>query len=411
MRRIRVVGRVVRVAVALAGTSLAAVVGYLGLLTGAAWWATLRRRRPPPGERHRYLIVIPAHDEERLIGATLDSLAVLDHPPDRYDVHVVADHCTDGTAEVVRAHGVDVHVRDEGEPGKGPALQWLLRRLADHVETRDAVVFVDADTSVDAGFLRAVDAHLAAGAEVVQGYYGVRDAGTSPVVAFRAAAFAGRNYLRPLGRTTIGGTAGLYGNGMVFRTAVLQRHGWSGHLTEDAELQLDLLLDGVKVDFAPAARVEAEMPDTLAAAQSQHERWERGRLDLARRYVPTLLAQTVRGGPAGRVASLDAALDQAVPPFSIVAAGGLAWAAVALLRCVVWPSRRHRRRLRRAIGGLIVQTVYVLSALRLVHAPAAVYRSLLGAPRMVAWKIGLWSRVLVRPPERWIRTARNEVPA
>jgi hypothetical protein len=196
---------------------------------------------------------------------------------------------------------------------------------------------------------------------------------------------------------------------MVFRAGILRDVSWTSHLTEDAELQLDLLARGVRVAFAPDARVEAEMPDTLEASQSQHARWERGRIDLARRFLPGLLRQSVAGAPAGRVAAADSALDLLVPPFSVVAAANVAWSALALAQCAVWPTRARRRRVGRSIGAAAVHSAYVLSALRMVGAPPSVYRSLLGAPRLVVWKVGLWLRALLRPGEiAWTRTSRNQ---
>jgi cellulose synthase/poly-beta-1,6-N-acetylglucosamine synthase-like glycosyltransferase len=338
-------------------------------------------------------------------------MAALDYPADRYSVHVVADNCTDRTVEIARGAGADVHDRhDLHSPGKGPALQWLMARLWERGDRPDAVVFVDADTTIDAGFLDAVDRHLAAGADVVQGHYAVRGVEDSPVVAFRAAALAARTFLRPLGRVAIGGSAGLHGNGMVFRRAVMERHRWSNHLTEDVELSLDLLLDGVKVGFADDARIEAEMPTSLAASRTQHERWERGRVQTAQAYVPALARRSVAGGPAGRVAYADALLDQAVPPFSIVVASTSLWMVVATLRLVLQPgSRRRRRDATAAALSIAMQTWFVYSALRLTHAPAHVYRSLLGAPRQVAWKLRLWLRIVRRPHlVGWTRTTRNE---
>ena len=159
--------------------ALVTAVGYLTILTAAAWWG-LRRRRPGAAgaPRHRIAVLVPAHDEERLIGATLDSLRAMDYPPELFAVHVVADNCADGTADVVRARGFDVHERhDTAAPGKGPALQWLMARLDQQGATHDAVAFVDADTVADPGFLRAVDRALSAGHVVVQGHYAVRDEG------------------------------------------------------------------------------------------------------------------------------------------------------------------------------------------------------------------------------------------
>ena len=386
---------------------IATAVGYLAVLTVAAWSAPRRQSSPPTTAQHRFLVLIPAHDEERLVGQTLDSLNALDYPRDMFDVHVVADNCTDATADIVRSRGIEVHERtDPSAPGKGPALQWLRARLDERGAPHDAVVFLDADTTARPAFLREVDRRLSEGERVVQGHYAVRDPGQTPVIAFRSAAFAARNYLRPLGRTRIGGTAGLYGNGMVFTTDVLRTRTWSAHLTEDAELQLELLEDDIKVAFEPAAVVEAEMPETTEASRSQHERWERGRVELTRRFVPRLLRRTVVGGPAGRVAYLDAALDQAVPPFSILVAGTTAWASLETLAVV---TRRHRPRqliVSLAVAG--AQAAFVVSALRMVGAPRSVYRSLAQAPRLVVWKVVLWLRVLVGGERTaWIRTARN----
>jgi cellulose synthase/poly-beta-1,6-N-acetylglucosamine synthase-like glycosyltransferase len=397
----------------LPGGVLGLVAGYLSLVTVAAWHAVLvRRTRTPldPRVRHRFCVLIPAHNEERLIGSTLKSMAELDYPEPLVRVHVVADNCTDRTADVVRAHGFEAHEHNDADnAGKGPALQWLLGRLTGRGETYDAVLFVDADTIVDPQFLRVADALLSRGAAVIQAYYAVRDPGASPAIAFRAAALAARHYLRPLGRNELGGSAGLYGNGMVFRADVLQRHRWSGHLTEDLEVQLLLLLDGTKVTFAPEAIVEAEMPATTEAAGTQNERWERGRVDLARRFVPLLLRRAVRGGPSGRVAYADAAVDQLIPPFSVVAAGSAALTVISLARAWWRPPPGARRRAAGAVAITGAQVVYVLSALRMTRAPRSVYWSLLRAPQFAAWKVTLWLNVLLRRRDvTWIRTVRND---
>jgi glycosyltransferase involved in cell wall biosynthesis len=323
-------------------------VGYLSVLTAAAWLGRAKgkhRTALPPAPRHRFTVLIPAHNEERLIGATLQSLAELDYPEELVSVHVVADHCTDGTAAVVRAHGVSVDEHDDPYPaGKGPALQRLLHRLSLQRELGDAVVFIDADTTVSRDFLRIVDAHLAAGAAVVQAQYAVRDPEQAPAIAFRSAALAARHYLRPLGRAWLGGSAGLYGNGMVFRTEVLDGRRWSDHLTEDIELHL---------------------------------------------YA-------------------DAAAEQLIPPFSVLVLATGAVAAAAVARAWSSPSPRARRGVLFAGGLAAAQTAYLLSALHMVDAPASVYRSLLRSPRFVVWKVRLWLEVLTRRRDvRWVRTTRN----
>jgi 1,2-diacylglycerol 3-beta-glucosyltransferase len=408
----RAAGRVAAGATLVPTAALAVPIGYLGLLTLSAWRAIRageHRTTIAAAPTHRFAILVPAHNEERLIADALASLEALDYPAGLVRTHVVADNCTDGTAAIVRAHGVEVHERDAPDDGgKGPALQWLLHRLWQREDEHDAVVIIDADTTVSPNLLRVMDAKLAAGATVVQSYYAVRDAGASSTTAFRSAALAARHYLRPLGRAHVGASVGLYGNGMVFRDELLRTRAWSNHLTEDIEFQLECLLDGTRVTFAPDAVVEAEMPATVEASQTQHERWERGRLDMVRRFVPVLARQSVSGGRAGRIAYADAAIDQLVPPFSLLVAGTAGLAALTVARAVVAPDRSARRCVVATGAMVAAQAAYVLSALRMVDAPAEVYRSLLSAPRLVVWKLGLWARVLARPDDvAWVRTARN----
>lgn len=403
-----VVRRGIAVVLALARTALAAPIGYLTVLAMAAWAATTARlvqRRsylPRCAPSTRFDILVPAHDEEAVIGDSLASLCGLDYPPERLQVHVIADHCTDATANIARAAGVDVHEHLTEPRGKGPALQWAIETIT--VPQLDdgpsAVVVVDADTIVDRGFLRALDERMAQGAVAVQGHYGVRNPGDSTGAGLRAAALALRHHLRPLGRTALGGSSGLYGNGMAFAADVFRQHRWTGQLTEDLELQLELLLDGILVAYAPDARVEAEMPATFAGAQTQNERWERGRLELARAYLPRLVRLVLDPGVRHRLAVVDATIDVLMPPMSVLAA---ATAGVAAASTVVGP-RRARRRSWRLLGLL---AFHVGSGLALDRAPWSVYRALARAPAMVLWKLGLWTRMLVRPGKvEWTRTER-----
>src|SRR4029078_4447629 len=106
---------------------LAAMIAYLVLLTAVAWFAP--RRTPPrtAGPTNRFLILVPAHNEEQLIPSLLANLQQLDYPPSLYSIHVVADTCTDRTAELACQGGAGVHERiDSVRRGKGYALQWLI---------------------------------------------------------------------------------------------------------------------------------------------------------------------------------------------------------------------------------------------------------------------------------------------
>src|SRR6478609_4267125 len=149
-----------------------------------AWWgsaatlavsAALPMRRLDAAEPLTLDIVIPAHNEEAVIGRLLDSLLVQDPPACLGRVLVVADHCSDGTAEEARRHGADVLERNDGNPGKPPGLREGIAILAARADRGDAVVLIDADCVCNPGFLSAIAATLGTGAPAVQSAYTIDD--------------------------------------------------------------------------------------------------------------------------------------------------------------------------------------------------------------------------------------------
>jgi 1,2-diacylglycerol 3-beta-glucosyltransferase len=397
----------------------AVLVGYLLLLAVFANFAS-RVTALPAAARTRFLILIPAHNEERLIAATLENLLRLDYPQELYAIHVVADNCTDQTADRARQTGAIVHERfDTERRGKGYALQWLLAGLWNDQTPHDAIVILDADSILSANFLQVMDARVQRGERVIQAYYTVRDPGQSSTGSLRYAALAAVHYLRPQGRMVLGGSVGLKGNGMVFTGDLLKKFEWSASVTEDIDQHMAMILQGERVSLAPDAVVWGEMPDSLASSQTQTERWESGRLQMARKYFFPLLGASIRNlfhGKARRAyILLDAALEHLIPPFSILfAICGL----FLVLDAALWLVSRIMTGgspvlyAWNLILGAFLQTgqlAYLFAALWLARAPGYIYKSLLSAPLFVGWKIIQYGKVLFgRSQTTWVRTARNE---
>jgi cellulose synthase/poly-beta-1,6-N-acetylglucosamine synthase-like glycosyltransferase len=384
--------------VTLVAGALAVVASYLLALSAAA--ARMARGGPPPGPgRRRFAVLVPAHNEELLIGRLLGSLAALDYPAHLVDVHVVADNCDDATASTAHRLGACVHERTDPERrGKGHALRWLLERVRSAGRDYDAYVVLDADSVVSPNLLRAMDARLESGSLVVQAYYSVFNARASSVAALRYAALAAVHFVRPLGRAALGLSCGLKGNGMCFQAGVLERYSWEWFtLAEDVEFHLVLVQDGIRVDFAPEATVLAEMPVTLEQAASQNARWERGRLALVRSHVPRLLATGVMERSPLR---LDAAVEQLIPPVSVpFALSGICLAGAVLLRLA--PAAVLAAV---GAGGFVL---HLFSGLALVRAPLSAYAALGYAPVYIVWKAGVYARAAVGGGHRpWVRTAR-----
>jgi 1,2-diacylglycerol 3-beta-glucosyltransferase len=367
----------------------------LALLVAAA---TNRRGAPSEmGTPPRLLVVVPAHDEEAVIGDLLESLRQADYPADRLDVVVVADNCSDRTAELARAAGAEVlERRDEKRRGKGHALAWGLERLRGRAE---AVVLIDADCTVSPGALRALTSRLCSGAAAVQADYRVANPKEAPAAALRYAGFVLVNTVRPLGKSRLGLSCGLTGTGMGFDARLLERLPWAASsLAEDAEQHLRIVAAGGRAEFAPDALVTSPMPTSLAGSDQQQARWEKGRLELARRWTPRLLRDGLRRRDPVRV---HAALEQLVPPQSIAVAGSVASG----LAAAVLGDRRGVRGAALLLAG---QGVFVVGGLALARAPWLTYRALTLGPALLADKLCLYGRIAAgRGPSTWERTRRE----
>jgi 1,2-diacylglycerol 3-beta-glucosyltransferase len=378
--------------------ALAPFNAYLLALLGAAVRGS--RRRPPaarPAGELRFAVVVPAHDEEAFIGETLASLAELDYPRTLVETVVVAHNCSDGTAARAARAGAIVW-EHRGERGKGSALAWALARLVADRPDVDAVVVVDADCTVAPNLLSALEARLRAGASAVQAAYEVSNPGASSTAALRWASFALINRVRPLGKDTLGLSAGLLGTGMAFRRQLLAARPWTARsLVEDQEYHLNLVSAGARVAFAPETWVRSPMPTSLRRSQSQQLRWDAGRGALIRRWSPRLLGDGVRRRDPSR---LHAALEPLVPPQSLLLAANAVAAALAL---------RGSRPVRLAgAANMAGQAGFVAGGLVLAHAPSAAWRALAFVPVAAAWKLATLCRLwLGGSPREWVRTARE----
>lgn len=378
-------------------------VGYLYLLILAS--IPSRRTPVPDHPSHTFAITIPAHNEEEVIGTTIDGLRDLDYPRDMYDIHVVSDNSTDRTAEIVRSRGVPCWERfDETRKSKGHALAWLFERILNHERNYDAIVVFDADSRVNPSFLRIMDVELARGPQVTQGRHVIAHPTDSWFTAVMYIAFVLDN-LRNAGRSNLGFSAKLMGDGMCFARQVLERFPWTANsLTEDAEYQALLLLNGIKVSFSADAFSFGEIPTSLDAARVQRSRWMQGRADLSRRLASKLLRSGLR---RWNLAQLDGALEQAMSSYStllvlfgvtMLVEGGLAVSTEGLV--MPWPW---------ALGLGIAFALYPILGLLLVGAPFRIYLYLIFAPFYVLWRTGvrLWVS-LRRGPREWVRTPRAE---
>jgi hypothetical protein len=315
---------------------------------------------------------------------------------------VIADNCSDRTAAAARAAGGEVWERsDPIRRGKGHALAWAFDRVLKD-ESIQVVCVIDADCKPSRNLLSAVAGRVEAGADAVQVPYLVSNPERSAATALRWAGFALFNVVRPLGRDRLGLSSGLLGTGMAFSRRLLVRSPWKAFsFAEDREQHMRWVLEGARVAFAPEAEVCSPSPAATAGIQAQERRWESGRLGLAARLSPRLLARSARRRSP---AALDGALEPILPPQSLLLASNLAAASAGCLTGA-------RRTSKLAAAGVLAQALYVVGGLALVRAPASVWRAFATLPRFLVRRMRILIGAGTGRPSAWVRTPREPEPA
>jgi cellulose synthase/poly-beta-1,6-N-acetylglucosamine synthase-like glycosyltransferase len=393
---------VVRVVLWIGLIPIFAASAYLGFLALLA-----RRRSNMPGSTTtRFDIVVPAHNEELGIEETVRSLRALAYPADKFRILVIADNCNDRTAELARAAGAIVIERfDPVNRGKGYALALAYERSLNE-GFADAVVVVDADTVVTPNLLSAFSRRFDAGAEAVQAEYAVAVGAPSWRSRLMVIAFTLFHAVRSSARERLKLSAGLRGNGMAFAVGLLRRIPSRAYsIVEDVEYGCEIGLNGVRVVYAEEAVVMSEMPTTGAAAQSQRERWEGGRMRLVREYVPKLLGRGLREGSGVK---LDLAADLLVPPLATIGLANVLGLAVSALLyafgnagpglVVLWAV------------SLLALIAYVARGASMARVGPRVILDLAWAPVYAAWKVMLLFRRRKTSRSEWVRTQRSTSP-
>jgi cellulose synthase/poly-beta-1,6-N-acetylglucosamine synthase-like glycosyltransferase len=385
-------------------TQLAVTAATLYLLGWAVrrLLGTSRPRFEPGHPLPRIAIVIPAHDEEIALPGTLAAVRRLDYPREALSVVVVADNCSDATADVARAAGVQCFERrDAARRGKGHALRFAIDRLID--QPLDALVFLDADSAPDADLLQRLCGRLAAGQRVLQAASRVANPDASALTYLLHVGNCMENDLFHEPKAAAGLPTFLRGVGMCFGVEVLREHPWSAYsITEDTEYGLALLEQGVRTEFAPEATVRSTYPESLEQLRMQRTRWAAGSTALTRRRAVHL----VGSGLARRhLARFDAGLSLLFDSKPLVLGTWLigtlgAGALVALGGSPLW--------LAWSAGLGLALLLYLLAAVAVAGVDRRRAMMLARLPLLALWMIGITvAGLLGHGGRKWARTKRS----
>ena len=241
-------------------------------------------------KEHRFMMIIPAHNEEKVIKDLVESLKNLDYDKKLYDIYVIADNCTDNTAQIAKEAGAIVYERfDEKHKTKGFALQWFLQQKIEEDAPYDAFCIFDADNIVDKNFLKAMNKKLNQGEDVVQGYRDIKNPSDSWVTAGYAIFYWTMNRFYHLARYNLGLSPLINGTGFMVKFDVVKPDGWQTKtLTEDIEFSLKRIIAGKKLGWATDAIVYDEQPVGFKQSWSQRSRWTVGHIQCLHEYTKPL---------------------------------------------------------------------------------------------------------------------------
>ncbi|HEX2915565.1 MAG TPA: glycosyltransferase family 2 protein [Chloroflexia bacterium] len=390
------------------------VLYLLFLMVAAAFYRRPRLQLANAGSNpEHFIILIPAHNESLTLPATLETIKQLRSGESQPEpkVVVIADNCTDNTAEIARSAGVMVLERhDQTLRGKGHALEWAIAKLMQEYDQSQfsALVIFDADTVPDPDFLQEASYALQCGGQVLQGRYGVLKPNETWRSLLLYTALVIYNHIRPLGRASLGLSDGLRGNGMVFRRAILEQYPWQAFsLVEDLEYATRLALAGVPVTYVPEAQIYGQAASNRKQATTQRMRWEGGRFKQARQDVPPLLRRAVKKGDFN---AFDRAMDLIIPPLALLVLMLGAFTVLDTVLCLVLGGDWLSATVIGWLGLLVGIGLFVLGGLLVARAPLSAYLALLFAPFYVLWKMQIYARMLVkRAPQEWTRTPRARI--
>lgn len=257
---------------------------------------------PEAKENHRYAIFISARNEEAVIPELIDSLKKQNYPKDKFDIFVLADNCTDHTAEVSRNAGAVVYERqNKQQVGKGYALDYLYKKVTKRYGKNryDAFIVFDADNIVHPDFLKEINKTFDTGKfDAITTYRNSKNFGTNWLTAAYSIWFMREARYVNYPRMLLGAQCMISGTGFLVSKRIMEKNnGWPFHLlTEDIQFSVNCAIDEVSIGYCDGAMVYDEQPSSMKQSWNQRLRWSKGFFQLNSKYTWDLIKGCFKKG-------------------------------------------------------------------------------------------------------------------
>ena len=230
---------------------------------------------------HRYAVLISARNESAVIGNLIHSIKVQNYPQELIDVFVVADNCTDNTAEIAEEAGAIVFRRFNDQLiGKGYALDFCIKAIRAQYADRgyEAYFVFDADNVLDVNYFREMNKTFDNGAQASTSYRNSKNYDSNWISAGYATWFLREAKFLSQARLNLNTSCAISGTGFFISAEIIDKvGGWKWHLlTEDIEFSTSSIIDGIRISYCPTAVLYDEQPITFRDSWNQRFRWAKG---------------------------------------------------------------------------------------------------------------------------------------
>ena len=262
----------------------------------------LIKKAPPltAKENHRFAVVISARNEAHMVENLISTIKNQNYPQELIDTFVVADNCTDNTAEVARSCGAVVYERFNKQLiGKGYALDWLFKQIKEDMPDNkyEAYIVFDADNIVDPNFVAEMNKAFDNGYRVLTSYRNSKNYSENWISAGYSLWFLREAKFLNNSRMNLGTSCAISGTGFLVSADIIKKNdGWIHHLlTEDIEFTVDSVIHGEIIGYCEKAVLYDEQPVTLYQSYLQRLRWSKGFYQVFGKYGAKLFTGMLKG--------------------------------------------------------------------------------------------------------------------
>ncbi len=251
-------------------------------------------------KQHRFAVVVSARNESSVIGNLIKSIKGQNYPAELVDVFVIADNCTDNTAEVARNAGAIVYERfNKQQVGKGYALDWMFKIInTDHADKNyEGFIIFDADNILDPDYIKEMNKVFDNGYRIITSYRNSKNYDTNWITAGYSLWFLREARYLNNARMQLGTSCAISGTGFLVSSDVIRENGgWIHHLlTEDIEFTTDSIIKGEKIGYCANAVLYDEQPTIFSQSYTQRLRWAKGFYQVFKNYGTKLIKGAFKG--------------------------------------------------------------------------------------------------------------------